>query len=583
MAELHHLQHTIQASRLFAPQTRGVYSFGSGNLPFSSYAGMNTFPIAFPGWDDRIQGDANRQLSPIEKQKLAHLCAWFFGNVQAIGKEFSVLELEVMKHSQETEDEVVDHPLEKLWRNPNPYMGQIFISNLWVLDMYLPGSGKAFLMFCPSVDEAGNVEIDAQGNTVISEIWPVPSHMMSAIGNEQNFIEYFLFSSSAQSKPVPIDPQWICYSRFPNKFDLRDGYSPVESAVTEMRGDGAMAQFNNRFFAENNGAPTTLVTMKQGMNRADFDRIKDEIRADMQTRALLFTRAEDLTIQNIAGTMKDAMFDTLRELNEKIINRSMGIPDGYWDSAANRANADHADDVMLAIAWYIGKILTQDLNAQIVQKHYSGGMADTDTLVAGFHDVRPTNFEQEDAELTRRKEYWTIGELRAADPPDEFLIIKGKKVDVSPDPSILKLLVAEVGKEPPGMQLEQNALPAPKGEQPGQPVARGTAAPATETDEESEDESDTNFKADLSRWQAKAAKRLKAGRSATCGFDSAFIDFQTSQGVYSSLAGAKSVGDLRTIFERAANRTVIEGVRISPELELANALREAVAELKASE
>lgn len=544
---------SLQAARLFAPASYSQ-SWMGGVTPLSTYAGMPTYPMAFPGWDDRLPPTPDRPLAPIDKQKLSVMNPWFYGNVNGVGKEFASLNLQIMKLDGENLEPVPAHPLEKLWAKPNPYMGKAFIAKFWTLQMYMPGSGKAFLMFSPRMD-GGKVALDTNGLPIIDEIWPIPSYMMRAVGDETNFISHYEFNTGQLNSATIIPPDFICYTRFPHPFDLRDGYSPVEAAVNELRGDQAMQLFNNKFFSTNNGTPTTVVTMKPDVPIPDFNRIKEQVAEDFKNRTILFTRSGDLDIANIGSNLKDMMFDDLRFLNEKVINRAFGIPEGYWAKESNRNNSEHADEVMLSIAWENGVMLTDALNTSIVPYYAKEG----ETLMASFEDIRPRNFENEDREFTRRMGYWTIGELREADPPPD-LTTGIKPLDVLPDPVLLKKFPDEIKATP----LTPNGNIAPTGTQgnpalaPGaKPEDKGTGAvqakPLGLPSGSADDETDDATKAELYRWQTKSIKRLKAGKTAFCGFESDTIPDGLRARIESGLSAAKSIEDVRALF---AGRTV---------------------------
>lgn len=422
--------------------------------------------------------------------------------------------------------EVADHEFSALWSLPNPNMGRGFMIQYWIWQLYL--FGKAFLYFAPSTDGT------------LREMWPLPSSRVKAIGSDKNFVDHYEYRVKRGEKLVTYElpPELVCYSRFVNPFDPREGMPPLVAAFRAIDADTEMATSNLKFFSEGNAQPSGICRISASTGDADFLRLREDIQTNFGRgqHKTLFVRGDDVDYKILQWSPKEMMFTDVRAVSEREIHRACGVPDGYWSEKANRANGEHADQVLVnSIIWPIAANFAEDLNTQIVGPHYDGSKVRT-----SFRDIRQRNVDLEIRELEAKKAFYTIAELRTLYPPPEVAVsafINGDEEDPRND-----LFAVELGM---GKAAEPETEPV----QPQPPqLAAAQAAQAELLPELDEDEDERESKPDLALWQHKALKRLKTKGSASCPFDSDEISAAEHDRISAALCECKTADDVRRVF-----------------------------------
>lgn len=489
------------------PQAAALYPSATSNG--ISIAG----PISFQGWTDRLQGN-QRAVTDEQRARAAVASAWVYSDIRAIANELSSAELSIKKPTgagdEDTDTEVENHPFEDLWVRPNPFMGRSFVMQYWAWQ--IETLGKAYLYFAP----------DATNPTAISEIWPIPSLFMKPVGDAKTFISSFHFQTRPDQTPIPIDPRYICYSRFPNPFDIRDGLSPLVAAYLAIETDRHAAYWNRDFFGKDNAVPTSIVSLPKEVTKQQYDMVKAELFEFFGSgqRRTAVIRAGDMDVQTISSLQKDMEFIAGRSFSRDEIDRVYGIPGGYWSESSNRANANHAKGVLIDSAvWPLLVMLAEDLNTQIVPAWYGDVTAD-------FEDIRPRDQAMDLQEFEAHKDILTLDELREnikkkplGDWRGELLLVQipaGKTTDPKDDPPPV----------PPGRALDSPITP------PADPMPAVMVGKAS----------------DLDKWERKAHKALKAGKPAAVTFESEHIDADEAAAIRGALVLATTAEEVRDAF-----------------------------------
>ena len=469
-------------------------------------------------WGDQAQsfGRHARQDAPTAAMQ----SAWFYADVNAIASESSSLQLLVEERSEGGWQEVPDHEFAKLWAAPNANMGRGFIIQFWVWQLYL--FGKAFLYFAP----------DASGTP--REMWPLPSARVKPVGSSDKFIDHYEYVVTKDNRRVTyeIPPELICYSRFVNPFDPRDGMAPLVAAGRPIETDSEMTRSNLEFFGQGNAQPSGICRISGTTGDADFLRLRDDIQSNFGRgqHKTLFVRGDDIDYKILQWSPADMMFTDLRAVSEREIHRACGVPDGYWSDKANRANSEHADQVLInSVIWPIASNFAEDIQAQIITPHYG------ENTRGRFRDIRRRNVDLEIRELAAKKDFYTVEELRTQYPPPKVSEAAWLGGDAA-DPRNGMLLV-ELAKLQPS-PTEPDAL-APSSE--SRPEAASGGAKAM--------------------WERKALRRLKAGKSAACQFESDEIDDGEHARISDALAACKTADEVRAVFDPATLDTLVAEVR----------------------
>jgi HK97 family phage portal protein len=504
------------------PQPAGMYpSATGGSVPIAGN-------ISFGGWPDRALGN-QRTVTDAQRMASAVTSAWVYSDIRAIANELSSAELNIKEPTgagaDDQEMEIENHPFENLWVRPNPYMGRSFVMQYWTWQIEL--LGEAYLYFAP----------DATNPTAISEIWPVPSLFMTPEGDGATFIKRYKYQIKPDQAPLYIDPQFICYSRLPNPFDIRRGMSPLVAAYVAVETDKAMAYWSRDFFGKDNAVPTSIVSLPKDVTKPQYDIVKQELFEFFGSgqRRTAVIRAGDMDVKTISSLQKDMEFIGGRSFLRDEIDRIYGIPSGYWSGDANRANANHAKGVLIDNAvWPLLVMLSEDLNTQTIPLWYGDVTAD-------FDDIRPRDHAMDLQELESHKTHWTIEELRQHDkkqPLNDWrdgLLLVQLPAGATTDPALTPPPMA-----PPPPQAPA-ALPAPDQTSPALDAAATPPA-------EQVPPALIGKAADLDKWERKALKALKQGKSAAVRFESEHFD---GQAITALLAEAADEEAVKAIFRDA--------------------------------
>lgn len=496
--------------------------------------GMQTGPIAFPGWEQYERMAPNHSQDE-RRVRTAVNSPWVYSDVQAIANEASSADLLIERRQPDGNwEEEKGHPLSLVWERPNTYMGRSYVTSFWMWSYTL--ASKAYLFWAP------------QGGQ-IAECWPIPPFMITPIPDDKDFIGGYLFKSTPTSKPVRIDAKYITFSRSVNIFDVRDGLSPLVAAMVGIETDLASAAWNRNFFAEANGVPDGLITIPPDTLDSDLARVRQEIRDFFggTRRGVAVARAGDMDYKPFGRTQKDAEWLAGRQFSEKEIDRTFGFPQGYWSERANRANAEQARATMIAGAvWPLLVRLAEDMNAQTVTRWYG------DSVRVAFEDIRPEDRELKLKEMQARAAFLTIDELREEDGRDPLGDARGK------------LLVAEVGKgmtdgRPPEALEEGTDLPPAEIPEDGMaedaPETSPEAPGATEAPPpEGEAGPDELKTLDLRRWERKALKAVKAGRPAAVPFTPEALTPEEAEAIAERLRTATTAEAVKAAFDEADTR-----------------------------
>lgn len=505
-------------------------------LPATTY-----MPMSWPGWERWETEYGNGRQNGMDEQriKLALTSSWVFANVNAVANEASLATLQVVERQRgEQEDkEIVNHDLEVLWEQPNPFMGRSYLMKFWIFNLLL--SGRAALFWVP-------------GQGGLAECWPVPSLMLTPIAHPTEFITGYWFQAQPTDKPLKIDRKYITWSRLVHPFDLRDGLSPLAAIFEAIEADLFMRRWNKSFFGKENAAPTGLISVPKDMLDPDIARVRQEIVeffGGSGNRRVAVARAGDLEWKPFDRSQKDMEFLQGREFSRNEIDRAFGFPEGYWSAAASRANAESAVARMIENAvWPHLVMLSEDMNAQTMPVWYGKQYR------AMFEDIRPRNRALEMQEMGVAQATLTIDEIRKK---------YWKLESIGDDRG--KLLVAEVGKgappEPPG-GAEMPPAELPEAPEPDDGMPPESGEQPTDADQLAPVPDALDVKArDLERWQIKALKALKAGKAPNVRFTPEALTTEDAAAIRAALMGARTPQEVRACFIKKAPDTLTPAER----------------------
>src|SRR5262245_2393130 len=408
---LHRLGDAWQALKASVPNPASLYPASPG---------VPTSWLNFPGWDQYYD---RQNMNAVDEQRarIAVQSPWVYSDITAIANEASAAELIVNQRKGDKLEKLDNHPLELLWEGPNEHMGRSYLISFWMWSYIL--TSKAYLYWVP------------QGREIV-EVWPIPPFMIRAIPDRDELIRGYGFKSTPDADPIFLPREYVTFSHSVNIFDIRDGLSFLVAAMLGIQTDQAAAEWNKNFFSESNGIPDGAFLVPKDTNDTDLATIRLQLRAFFggTKRGVGVYRAGDAKYEPWGRSQKDAEFLASRQFDQKVVDRTLGFPEGYWSERANRANAEQARDTMIAGAvWPVLVRLAEDLNAQTVKRWWG------EDIRVEFKDIRPEDRELKLKEGEYHKSHWLVNELREAD---------GKEPLPKDDPRGT-MLVAEINKGAP--------------------------------------------------------------------------------------------------------------------------------------
>jgi HK97 family phage portal protein len=468
--------------------------------------------------------------------------SWIYSAIDTIAGEASAANFQVIEHHGVDEEptQISNHPLEQLIRRPNPYMGQAFLWRYSYWWLKLDGNFYWFLWV-----------VDGKPR----EIWPLPSFAVRARGGNANrIIDHYDYNVGGRIYKIPAE--LIVHVKQPNPFDPFDGLSELVAAMLPADSDTAMQKWNGAFFGKNNVMPSAIINLSSGdpnapINPADRNRLQADLDDDYSAfeRKTLVTSANSVTATLLGWNAKDMDFLGGRQFTKEEIWGIFKLSTGLYDPNATEANAKTARNTLLGSAvWPMLVLTAEQLTAELVEPFYGprqiidpgdAVIARALTSITGrqveppsrliqfeaqFEDIRPVNREMELKERDSARGVLTVDEIRK----DFFQKEK-------------------IGDER-GNMLETEIVPA-GGETDdfgfGPDLFSATSAQPS-------DALTTAIDVDLRKWQKKASRAIKAGKSAAVNFESSVIPPEISGELILKLGQARSLGDVKAAFSEVA-------------------------------
>lgn len=398
---------------------------------------------------------------------------------------------------------IKDHPLERMFWRPNPWMSNVFV--WWFTYMALPIRGEAYLYF-----EDGKFANASARTGDVFEIWPMPPWRVKPIPTKdtRTFVRGYNYWPETGAEPIFIPPENVCWIRQPNLTDLYAGLSTVSAAHEAISTSVNQWDFRKNYFGKRRGRPETLLGVKKDMSVTDFERLKHELLTQFQVvdRGTLIHRMGDIDVKILGMSADDMQLMEFQDHDAKVLQQLFG-----WNTSLNEATsyaqADVARDVMIQTgAWPLMSLVAGDLSSQILRKRYG------DDLVVYYDDIRPERKEED------RADYETYGQ--------DQTINEGRKK--RGDEPITAGPMAEVCETVPKRLL------------PFYFQAQGAAPPV---------EPSESLKADLARWQRKALRVLEESGTAAAEFESEHIPELAANRIKGALTFADTPDEVKGIFQ----------------------------------
>lgn len=318
--------------------------------------------------------------------------SWVYVAVNRIAEAAALVPLHVLRVRGEGRVAVENHPLERLLDAPNPYLSRFELFEQTVGMLELTGNAYWFL--------AGD------GGGVPTEIWTLRPDRVSIVPDAERHVRGYVYEIDGVRLPL-LPEEVIHFKRWHPGNDYY-GLSALEAARMAVDGDRAMAAWNRNTFGQDNGVPAGIVSIKEFISDADFERIKREWRSSYggAQRRTAFLRGGGIEWQNIGLSHTDLDFLAGRAAQREEILNIFGVPVGLLSENATEANAKVAERLFIERTLYpklvrIAQKITSDL-----LPFYPGAH------IAQFDDIRPTDVAARIAEIQAAGAALSINEIR---------------------------------------------------------------------------------------------------------------------------------------------------------------------------
>jgi HK97 family phage portal protein len=195
-----------------------------------------------------------------------------------------------------------NHPVNQLLRAPNPFTSQFDLIESTFGYLELTGNAYWFLAGPPG--------------GVPTEIWPLRPDRMRVVPDSARYIGGYVYTVDGVDIPLAAE-EVIHFKRFHPTSDLY-GLSALEAAAVASQSDRAMAQWNRNFFSGDKGVPAGIVTIKNMVDDASYERIQREWRESYggTQRKTAFLRGTDIAWSDIGLSQKDSDFLASRQFSK---------------------------------------------------------------------------------------------------------------------------------------------------------------------------------------------------------------------------------------------------------------------------
>lgn len=230
--------------------------------------------------------------------------------------------------------EVIKHLAIQLWNKPNSAMSGFRLREL--SQTYLDLTGESYLV----------VQRDPRATFPVA-LWPVRPDRMQPIPGTDTFLAGYVYSGPS-GEAVPLQPNEVIQTLYPNPFDPYRGLGPIQSILTDIDAAKYSAQWNRNFFL-NSATPGGVIEVDRRLSDEEWNELTNRWHETHRgvgaahRVALLESGAK--WVAN-AHTIKDMDFSSLRNISRDVIREPFAIHKAIMGASedVNRANAVTAQE-----------------------------------------------------------------------------------------------------------------------------------------------------------------------------------------------------------------------------------------------
>lgn len=244
--------------------------------------------------------------------------AWVYIAVYQIAVSIASVPLILMKKptTRSGKIEIVDdleHPILKLFDNPNPYMSRFDLFESLVASLELTGNGY--------LEEVGRQD------NLPKEIHPLQSQKMTIIPGKKELIKGYAYTAMGQS--VSFAPEEITHIKYFNAESDFYGCPALASVELAVLSDIKASTWNKKFF-DNSARPDAVLETESSLNDKLISRFKKQwqaIHGGVSKAHKIAILEGGMKYKSMQLSQKDMEFIQLRQFNRQEIFSAFGFPE----------------------------------------------------------------------------------------------------------------------------------------------------------------------------------------------------------------------------------------------------------------
>jgi len=208
---------------------------------------------------------------------------------------------------------------------------------------------------------------------------------VSVVPDPARYLRGYIYELDGQR--IPLEPEEIVHFRRWHPANDYYGLSALEAARLAVSSDRAMAEWNLQTFGQENGVPAGIVSIREFVTDADFERIKRDWKTSYggTQRRTAFLRGGGIEWHDIGLSHQDLDFLKGREAHRDEILQIFGVPTGLISDNATEANATVAERLFIERTLYPKLVrIAQKITVDLLPFWERGAEA-------AFDDIRPTD------------------------------------------------------------------------------------------------------------------------------------------------------------------------------------------------
>jgi len=325
----------------------------------------------------------------------------------------------------------VAQALHKIMRTVSMGKGRVLE---WKKDKYTevaPDHPLSLLLAYPSTSELTSAELWSQtvgrlrlegncfwyfkGARKPESIEIIPSAYMFIDANQDNgrIKGYWYRPLHTGGSETYLQPEQIMHIKRWHPNNQYWGLSDLSSAMVEINGDFAMANWNQNFFGPRNAIPNMAIEFAGFMNETEFNQARQDWynRGGMARETMFFRSGSGFVqtkIHDIGLTPMELSFLAGRQANKKSIHDLMGVPESLFDKDATEASSITGERHYYQMIYEELNALAERVSLELVPYYTSKRYA----LKVEFEDIRPVNEELKLRQIEVAAPYLAINEVR---------------------------------------------------------------------------------------------------------------------------------------------------------------------------